>query len=139
MLENRPFELSERSARLETELAVEQLARASVEVERVCLSARAIERQHQLATQTLLQRVVAHELLELGHELCAGAESEVCLDPFHQRGQSKLVETPDLPLHELERGQVEEHRPAPERQRSAQLCGCRRGIAVGHGCASFGE
>ncbi|HUO72270.1 MAG TPA: hypothetical protein VMU39_15990, partial [Solirubrobacteraceae bacterium] len=58
-------------ARLEAELLGQQPAGALKGVERVGLSAAATEREHQLAPEALLERMLADEPLELRDEFAA--------------------------------------------------------------------
>ncbi len=56
-------------------------ARLSVDVERLCLPAGAVERTHQRAAQPLAEWVGGHECLELRDERSVPAERELRLDP----------------------------------------------------------
>ena len=58
-------------------------------------------------------------------------ERQVGLDALFEAGQSQLLEAGDLALRERLVGEVGQRRPAPERERLAQLGGGARGIAAG--------
>ncbi len=65
VLENRAFEALECLSRLELELPLEQVASLPVGVECLCLPAGAIEREHQLATNPVAERIRPNERIEL--------------------------------------------------------------------------
>ena len=65
---------------LDAELLDEPEARRLVDVERVGLATGAVEGEHELPAQTLLQRVVGGEEFELADQLGVLAEREVGLD-----------------------------------------------------------
>src|SRR4029453_17388776 len=98
----------------------ERLPRGSVGGERVCLSARAVEREHELAARPLPHRFGPDQRLELRDELDLPAELEVCLDPLLERDEPELLESRDLALGKGLVQEVRERGPAPERERLAQ-------------------
>jgi hypothetical protein len=67
--------------------------------------------------------VLGDQCLQLRHDIRMATEREVCLDPFLKRRQSKLIEPRDRPLRERLVGKIGERRPAPHRERLAQLRG----------------
>src|SRR5581483_3199149 len=77
----------------------------------------AIERDHQLSAQPLLQRMLRDELLQFGHELGMLPELEIGLDPALDRQRAKLFQASDRGLGERLVDEVGERRPAPERKR----------------------
>jgi hypothetical protein len=117
VLQHRALELLQCPARLEAELVGKKLPCPPVDLERVGLPPRSVERQHELAAQPLLERVRPHERLELRDEPAPAAEREVGVDAIHERRQAKLLEASDLRLDEIERREIGERRPAEERQR----------------------
>ena len=119
----------QRSARLETELLAQQLARLPVGLERLGLPARAVEREHQLAAQALLQRIGRGERLELGDELVGAAERELGVDPVHPCGEPQLLEATDLRLRELEQRKLLQRRTTPQLQRCRECRGRDFGVA----------
>ena len=88
LVEDCPFESSQRRPGLDPELLDERLPRRPVRRQRVGLPARAVEREHQLAAQSLAQRVLGDECFELGNELGCATEREVGVDadPRARRG-----------------------------------------------------
>jgi hypothetical protein len=129
LVQDRPLEPLQRSARLETELLPQQLARLPVSLERLGLSARAVERKHELAAQAFLQRVGGSERLELRDELIGAAERELGVDAIHPRGEPQLLEAPDLGLRELEQREFLQRQAAPELQRRRECRGRGFGLA----------
>ncbi len=87
VIQDLPLEALQLPARLDAELVDERPSRGLVDVERVRLAPRAIEREHQLATQPLLEWMLGDEGLELGDQGGVTAELEVRLDPLDQGGQ----------------------------------------------------
>ena len=92
LAQDRALELTQDRRRLDPELVDERLPRRPVDVERFRLPTGAVERPHQRADETLVQRMRAHERLELGHELGVAAEREVGLDAQLERGEAHLLE-----------------------------------------------
>ena len=99
-------------------------------LERVGLSPRAVESQHQLCASPLAQRLRPDKRLELGHELGVAAEGEVGFDPILQGGKPQLLEPGDLGLRELLVPEVRERRSAPDRKRNAQRLGSSARLAL---------
>ena len=60
-----------------------------VDGERLRLSARAVQREHQVSAKLLAERMLTHELLELADQLPVLAELEVGLDATLERDQPK--------------------------------------------------
>ena len=121
LLEDRPLEPLELLARLQSQLLRELAAGLAVGVERLGLPAGAVEREHQLAAQALPQRMLGDERLELADQLGVAAAGQIGVDPLLERRQPQLLETGDLGLRERLVGEVGERRPAPKRERLAQL------------------
>ena len=133
LIQDRAFESLQRRAGLEAELVGQRVARRAVRVERLCLSACAVEREHQLAAQPFPQGMLCRERLQLGDELGRGAiKREVGLEAFLQRRQAEVLEARNLGLSEPVVGDVGERRPTPFGQCARQ----RRGRL---GCSSVRE
>ena len=109
-----PLELR---ARLEAELLDQRLARVLVDLQRLGLPTRAVEREHQLGAEALPERMRRRQRLELRHELGVAAGREPGLDPVLDRRHPELREPGDLGPRERGVGEVGEHGPAPERER----------------------
>ncbi len=119
LAEDRLLELLEAGAGLDPELVEEGRARRPVRVERLGLATRAVEREHQLRSERLAQRMLGDERLQLRHELGRAAGGEVGLDPLLDRRDVLLLE-PGCLERELA---VAERIAAPETQRLAQQLG----------------
>ena len=117
MAEDLPFQLREKRAGLETELVAEQLPAAPVHLERVCVAAGAVERDHQLPAQLLPQGVIGDERLQLRHELAVVTELQLRLDPLFGRGETKLLQPGDLELWPLLVLELLERPSTPQRER----------------------
>ena len=65
------------------------------DLERLGLPAGAVERDHQLAAQTLVERMLRHELLELGHELGPSSELEFGLEALLRNREAQLAQPLD--------------------------------------------
>ena len=87
-----------------------------VGLQRVGLPARAVEREQQLGAEALAERVLGHELLELGHEHGVAAERELRVDAQLDRLQPQLAEMGGCGGDRLA-GEVGERLAAPERER----------------------
>ena len=100
-------------------------------LERLRLPPGAVEGDHQLAAQALVERVVDHELLELGHELRAAAELELGLEaPLRDREAQVAQALDDRPGERLER-EIGERLAPPQRERLPVERDGRRGVAGG--------
>ena len=121
--EDRLLQLPERGRGLEAELLVECLPRCAIGLERLGLAAAAVQRQHELATQPLAQRMLPHERLELADQLRVPSAAQVGLDAVLEQCEPQLLEPADLRLRERLEDEIGERRSAPERQRLPQLLG----------------
>ncbi len=128
LAEDRGLELAELGTGVDAELLDERLPRGSVGGERVGLTARAVERQHQLRPRPLSECLRLDECLELSDELGVPAESEIGLDPLLERDRAQLLQPGDLGLGERLVEEVRERRPAPERERLAENALGRSGV-----------
>ena len=128
LAQDRLLELLERRARIDAELLDERAARVPVDVQRLCLAARTVEREHQLGTEALAERVGGDELLQLSHDVRVPAEGKIGLDPALERGQAQLLEPRDRRLRERLVGEVGKRWPAPEREGLTQRLGCLGGF-----------
>ena len=117
MVEDGSLEALELIVRLEPELLVQQPPARAVDLERVCLAAAAIEGQHQLAAQTLAQRMLGDARLELRDDRAMASELEHRLESSLDGLEAKLLEAPDLALGEVRERKIGEGRPTPDGQR----------------------
>ena len=113
--------------RVDSELFDESPASLLVDLQRLRLAPRAIEREHVLAAQPFAIGVGGNERLELGHELAVTAEREVGGDPLLERHQVKLLEPRRLEGRERNLAEIRERRPTPERERLAEHLRSLRG------------
>ena len=90
LIEDRPLEAAQRRPRLDPELLDQRGPRRPVGVQRLRLPARAVEREHELATQALRQRVLGDQALELADELVVRgrARDPRRCDPGARRGEA---------------------------------------------------
>ena len=118
MSKNRPLELLERGARIDPELVDERPARVLVGLQGLRLPARPVQRRHQVAAQTLAQRVLGDERLELPDQLVVAPEGEVGVDAELDRRQLHLLQPGDCGLGEALVGEVRQRRgPSTARAR----------------------
>ncbi len=92
LLQDRPLQSPELLARLEPEFLVEATAAGPIDVQGFGLAPAAIEREHQLTAETLAERVLADEALQLRDELRVTPELQICRDPQLERRQPLLAE-----------------------------------------------
>ena len=85
--QDRAVQLAEGRARLDPELVHERAASVLVGLERLRLPAGAIEREHQLRAQTLAQRILGDERLQLADELGVEPGLEVGVDALLEHRQ----------------------------------------------------
>ena len=126
LVEDVALELLERRAGLDPELLRERPPGVGVGVERVRLTAAAVEREHLLPAQALAQGMAANHRLELGGDLAVTAEREIRLDAILERRQPELLERTRRALCERLAREIGQRCAAPERERLAQVA--RRGL-----------
>ena len=88
--------------------------------ERVCVTARRVQRPHQELAGPLAERVLPDERLELRDDVGRAPELDVGGDPLFARGQPQLVEAPGLGLSPFFEGELGERRAAPEVERAQE-------------------
>ena len=125
--EDRLVKLAEPTAGFDAELLDERPSRYLVGLERLGLAPGPVEAEHQLAEQTLPQRVLLHQPLQLAGEFGVATGGEIGVDPLLERRQAQLPETSALRLRKRLIGEVGERRPAPQRKCLAQLLRSRLG------------
>ena len=79
--------------------------------ERLCLSPRAIEREHELSAKALPQGVLLNERFEFRDKRCVATGSEVAFDPLLEAGEHELLQTGNLVLCEWLVGEIRKGRP----------------------------
>ena len=110
---------------LDPELLHEDLARMTVGLQSVGLTAAAIQREHQLRVHPFAPRVLARESLELADQFPVTPGGEVSLDPHLDGRKVLLLHSRDLGRRERRGGQLGQRRAAPKLKRLAQ---CRRSV-----------
>jgi hypothetical protein len=93
VIQDRAFQLAQRLARLDPQLANERPSRVSVHLERLRLPPDAVKGEHELGAQALAQRVLSDEPVELRHEIEVEPECQLGLDPVLERRDAELLET----------------------------------------------
>src|SRR5439155_23167356 len=124
------LELLQLEPGLDAELLAERLARAAVELKRVGLPARAIEREHQLRPWPLPERFLRDQLFELRDEACVAAEREVCVDALLER-REPLVLKPRAGVARERLRELGQRWTAPELERLAEPLRSRLRVACG--------
>ena len=132
-MQDRVLELAQRPSRLKPELLDERAPRLLVSLERLGLTTRAVQRQHQVAPKTLPDRVLEDECLQLADDARVSPQLEVGLDSFLECRQTKLLEAGDLRLGERLVRQIGKRGAAPQRKRLAEPGGRGRCIAAADG------
>ena len=131
-----PLELLQLRRGVEPELVGECEPRGAVDLERLGLPAAAIEREHQLAAQSLAERVGGDQGLELADERRVAAELELGVDPLLERGEAQLVEPRGLEAREVLLVEIGERGAAPEGERLGQERRARGRIRASRAAAS---
>ena len=117
--QDRLLQATELDARLHPDLLDQHGARLAVGVQRLGLAAGAIERQHALRVQPLVQRMRADQRLELADHLVVAAFCQVGVDRLLGRAHAQLVQPSDLGGGERLVGHVGERLAVPQRERLA--------------------
>jgi hypothetical protein len=125
------LELLQGGARLDPELVDEPPAALLEDVERLGLTARAVERQHQLCAAPLAVRLGPNQRLEFCDGLGVPPEREVDFDPLLHRLGAELLEAGDLVLGVGVVGELGERRAAPERERLVERGGGLLDLTLG--------
>ena len=129
--EDRLLELLKRRARLDPQLFDEGATRVPVDVERLGLTSRPVEREHQLGTQPLAEGMFESERFELRGQLGVLAERELGLDPVLERGQAQLLEPHDFGFGKRLERQIRQRPAPPERECGGEPLSGIRCVAVG--------
>src|SRR5439155_17775435 len=133
LVEDATLQLLELPAGLETQLRVEGLPGALIDVERVARTSGAIQREHELAVEALVERVLGDQPFELGNELDVASLREVRLDSVLSRAQPRFLEPPGRLSCKRFVAQLGKGFPAPQPERLTQQ------FAVAVPTTSFGE
>src|SRR5207247_781371 len=112
--EDRGVERLQRRTGLDPELLDENAPRVVVRVQRLALTAGAVEREHQQAARALAKRVLGDQGLELADRLVVPPERDVGVDPLLERSEAKILQPADLRLGERLVSEIGQRRPPPE-------------------------
>ena len=129
LLENAPLELLQRGGGFESERLDERGAPCPEPLEGVRLPPGAIQGDHQLAAQSVVERVVEHELLELGHELRAAAELELGPEASLRDREAQIAQALDDGTGERLEREVGQRRAPPLGERLPVEPDGRLGVA----------
>ncbi len=131
MGQDRLLEAAQRCPGLEPKLADEQTSPFLIRLKRLGLPTAAVEGEHELAAQSLAQRMLGKERLQLGDEGRVASERKLGFDPLLDRAHPELPESQPFRVGERRRVEVRQRRPAPERERLREQRRCTLRIAVG--------
>src|SRR5579864_2258437 len=123
MSEHGSLELLESRAEFDPELLYERGPSRAEGRERVGLPSRAVEREHQLDSEALAERLRGDKQLQLPDQLGMTSEREVGVDPPLEGREAQLLQPADRSLGERLAGQLAERRSAPEGKGRAESLG----------------
>ena len=130
LAQDRRLERLELGARVDAQLVAEALLGLGVRRQRVDLSARAVERQHQLSAQPLVEGVGGDQLLQPPHHLAVLPEGEGGGHGGLLGDDAQLPEPGDGGVGEVRRSEVaQDDLAAPEGEGLAQQRGGVGGVA----------
>ena len=101
-----------------------------VGAQRLDLTPGAIQRQHELRTRALPERMRIDRPFELTDDLLVASERELRIDAVFDRGDAQLLETGGLGAGEVVVRELGERRTAPQPQRHIECRDRRGGRAV---------
>ena len=138
MAQDRLLQVPQRRAGFHPEGLDERGARLAVDLQRVHLAARPIQREHQQLAQPLAQRLGGRQLRQLGNDVRVAPEREQCLHAPFQRVLAQLLQPGDRALGERLGREVRQRLAAPERERvverregTGRVLGLERFIGAG--------
>ena len=114
------MQVAQCAPRLDAEPLDQRPACRPIRLERLRLSPRAIQRQHQLRAQALTERILVDQRLELPDQLVVSAAGQLSLVLLLNTDQASLIQPRDLTLREALVREIAQRRATPERQRLAQ-------------------
>ena len=122
------MQLLQLGAWLDAELLDQDAPPLLKRLERLRLTSRAVQREHQRGTQTLPERLLGDERLEFAHQLGVPAASEIGLNPLPGHFEAEFLESSDVALGKPIEGKIRQRCSAPERECVLQRgrCLCRR-------------
>ncbi len=130
VLEDPLVEIGQQGARFEPELVDEPATSMSVCLECLDLTARLVERKHQLAHQPLAERIGIGCSLQFGYELVATAELELRVCPRLERTKPFLLERRKLSAEGCVACELRQNVTAPQRQSICELLGRHEEVSL---------
>jgi hypothetical protein len=128
LVENRCFEVAQLAARLQPELVPESGARPLVGAQRVGLTTRAIQGQHEQPPQPLTERMLGHSGFPRADRFPVPAAGDLRFEPELDGDGPQLVEAADLGLRERFGGDIGQRRSPPQPQCLAHDLARMRGV-----------
>ena len=119
MCEHGLLDLPQRGPRVDAELLGQDRPRPLVRAQRVGLTARSVQRGHELRPEALAQRMLLHQRFELTDQLRVPAEQQVGVDAVFDRREPRLLESGDHRSRESVVREVDEGGAAPQGERVA--------------------
>ena len=120
----------ERLRRVDPDLHRQSRPGRLVTGERVRLTTRSVEGQHEQAGKPLVVRVLPRQRLELGYDLVGAAECQPRLHSRRDRGQPELLDPGELGLREVLEPRVGERAATPEPKRLVEQLACPPGVVA---------
>ncbi len=130
------MQLAQSVTRLDPQLLDQEAACRLVRVERLRLSARAVQREHELRSQSLTERVRPRQGLQIGNRLGVTPEREPRIGHVLQAREPELFQPGALQLEDILVWKVGEGCPAPQPQGLLERVERVLRVAVGQAVAS---
>ena len=118
--EDRRFQVAQLLAGVYTQLLIQTQAQPVVGGQRISLPAAAVQRQHELRVDLLVQRALGRELFQIGHQRQMLSTREPGLGQGQPDLHGEQLQPLRLLLQPGQAGQVRQRLPAPQRQRGLQ-------------------
>ena len=105
---------------LDAQLVDQQPAGPLVGLQGVALTARAVQGHHELTPQTLTERLIAQERLDLAHQFGGSAVGQIRVHPVLHQRQTQLLQAAGLRHAPLDVAELPERLTPPQAQRLAR-------------------
>ena len=122
-------QLAQRGPRFHPQLLDQRRAGGLKNARGVPLASAAVQGDHQLNGERLVQRVLGQHSLQLGHHLSVSAERKLGVEAGLERDEPQLLESGGLGAGERLEHKIGKRRAAPQAERLPQRRGRGRGIA----------
>ena len=126
--QDRLLETPQRRARIDPQRLRELRTYLAVRAQRVRLTSRSVQGEHELTPEPLPVRELRHQRVELDRHLVVASQAELCLNPLLDRHDSEFLEPHCLGARELLGCKLGECGTAPQRQRLVERG--ERGVRV---------